>query len=298
METNAFRKRQQALPRNPEEEAAAYAAEADASPDGFTQATLMRTLSLTERSDCLAWLNSKDNQKWWIGQDSISTTNLQMLNHGEWLSDEVDTFYFKLLAKRDAELTAENPGRTRSHFITSFFFTKLIDEERRGAIASVAEKKVSVSIGIGGVLVTDKRYEYSNVRARTRPGGTCCCWTRSSCRAIWGTSTGLASARSLRRRRFSTTTTSGGKATATSTPSCSISKDEAKQHSTPFDRDEWNRVQNDMHNTPQQQNVCDCGVFACTNADFLSVDFTGLNYTQPDIPEQRLRFVHKCGCVR
>jgi len=93
METNAFRKRQQALPRNPEEEAAAYAAEADASPDGFTHATLMRTLSLTERSDCLAWLNSKDNQKWWIGQDSISTTNLQMLNHGEWLSDEVVTFY-------------------------------------------------------------------------------------------------------------------------------------------------------------------------------------------------------------
>jgi len=123
METNAFRKRQQALPRNPEEEAAAYAAEADASPDGFTQATLMRTLSLTERSDCLAWLNSKDNQKWWIGQDSISTTNLQMLNHEEWLSDEVVTFYFKLLAKRDAELTAKNPGRTRSHFITYFFFT-------------------------------------------------------------------------------------------------------------------------------------------------------------------------------
>ena len=61
METNAFRKRQQALPRNPEEEAAADAAEADASPDGFTHATLMRTLSLTERSDCLAWLNSKDN---------------------------------------------------------------------------------------------------------------------------------------------------------------------------------------------------------------------------------------------
>ena len=54
---------------------------------------------------------------------SISTTNLQMLNHGEWLSDEVVTFYFKLLAKRDAELTAKNPGRTRSHFITYFFFT-------------------------------------------------------------------------------------------------------------------------------------------------------------------------------
>jgi len=48
-----------------------------------------------------------------------------------------------------------------------------------------------------------------------------------------------------------------------------------------------------MHNSPQQQNVCDCGVFACTNADILSADFTGLNYTQPDIPEHRLRFVHK-----
>jgi len=69
----------------------------------------------------------------------------------------------------------ENPGRTRSHFFASFFFTMMIDEKRRGAIASVAEKKVSASISIGGVLVADKRYEYLNVWARTRLGRTCCC---------------------------------------------------------------------------------------------------------------------------
>ena len=71
----------------------------------------------------------------------------------------------------------------------------------------------------------------------------------------------------------------------------------AKGYPGTFDRSEWTLVETDMATTPQQQNGYDCGVFACTAADFLSVGVEDLPYDQSEIREQRLRFVHKITSV-
>jgi len=222
-----------------------------------------------ERSDCQALLNSNNNMKWEIEMDSISTTNLQTLNHGCWLSDEVISFYFKLLAKRDAELTAENPGRKRSHFFNSFFFAKLIDD--------------------------DNGYKYSNVKrwGKKAPGGNVLLLDKVIVPCNLGNSHWTCICAFLKEKKIQYYDSFAGQGNRYLNALLQYLEDEAKKHGTPFDRDEWELVPTDLHKTPQQQNGYDCGVFTCTCADFLSVGLAGLDFSQPDIREQRLRFVHK-----
>ena len=63
----------------------------------------------------------------------------------------------------------------------------------------------------------------------------------------------------------------------------------AKGYTFPFNPDEWALV---APSCPQQENGYDCGVFSCTNADFLSVD-APLEYSQGDVKGNRDRICSK-----
>jgi hypothetical protein len=63
-----------------------------------------------------------------LGPDSVQRASLHRLQPGEWLNDEVISYFYVMLAKRDEELCSQDPSRKRSHFFKSFFMTKLLNE--------------------------------------------------------------------------------------------------------------------------------------------------------------------------
>ena len=63
-----------------------------------------------------------------LGPDSVQRASLHRLQLGEWLNDEVISYFYVMLAKRDEELCSQDPSRKRSHFFKSFFMTKLLNE--------------------------------------------------------------------------------------------------------------------------------------------------------------------------
>ncbi|KAL7539154.1 hypothetical protein ACHAXR_009074, partial [Thalassiosira sp. AJA248-18] len=81
------------------------------------------------------------------GANSVQRGSLQTLNPGVWLNDEILNFFIQqCLAKRDEKLCANEPGRKRSHFFSSFFIQKMFDEKNNN-------KKLN------------GQYNYNNVKA-------------------------------------------------------------------------------------------------------------------------------------
>eukprot|EP00977_Amphora_coffeiformis_P012558 scaffold3132_cov158-Amphora_coffeaeformis.AAC.3 len=66
--------------------------------------------------------------------DFVTRKNMQTLQPGAWLSDEVIHFFLAMLAKRDEELCQEDSTRKRSHFFKSFFMTKLTNEGHQNPV--------------------------------------------------------------------------------------------------------------------------------------------------------------------
>lgn len=62
------------------------------------------------------------------GTDSVQRSSIQTLQPGQWLGDEVISYFYLMLAKRDEDLCQQDPSRKRSHFFKSFFITKLLNE--------------------------------------------------------------------------------------------------------------------------------------------------------------------------
>ena len=112
------------------------------------------------------------------------------------------------------------------------------------------------------MLVTDKRYEYSNVKewGKNAPGGNALLLDKVIVPCKLGNEHWTCICAFIKEKKIQYYDSFGGQGNRYLDALLQYLQDEAKQHSTPFDRDEWNLVQNDMHNTPQQQNVCDCGV--------------------------------------
>jgi Ulp1 protease family, C-terminal catalytic domain len=83
-----------------------------------------------------------------IGSQPIQRQNFATLKPGKWLSDEVISGYLKLLAERDAHLCRDNKKKP-THFFTSFFMSKLLNEGHRDPNV-------------------DGTYEYKNVKTWSR----------------------------------------------------------------------------------------------------------------------------------
>jgi hypothetical protein len=62
------------------------------------------------------------------GTDSVQRASMQTLQPGQWVGDEVITYFLLMLSKRDEEMSQKDPARKRCHFFKSFFFTKLLNE--------------------------------------------------------------------------------------------------------------------------------------------------------------------------
>jgi hypothetical protein len=62
------------------------------------------------------------------GADSVQRASMQTLQPGQWVGDEVISYFLLMLSKRDEELCQKDPSRKRCHFFKSFFFTKLLNE--------------------------------------------------------------------------------------------------------------------------------------------------------------------------
>jgi len=107
------------------------------------------------------------------------------------------------------------------------------------------------------VLVTDKRYEYSNVKewGKNAPGGNALLLDKVIVPCKLGNEHWTCICAFIKEKKIQYYDSFGGQGNRYLDALLQYLQDEAKQHSTPFDRDEWNLVQNDMHNTPQQQNV-------------------------------------------
>jgi hypothetical protein len=60
--------------------------------------------------------------------DKIVRNSMRRLKPGSWLNDEAIHYFYVLLRRRDAKVCRKYPGKRRSHFFKSFFFSKLLDE--------------------------------------------------------------------------------------------------------------------------------------------------------------------------
>lgn len=121
--------------RQDAEMAAREQAEAEAEAAAAAQAnrasTLLRDLTDEEAEivrDAIYGIGRPDEILATSDTDSVQRQSLHKLQPGVWLNDEVIHYFLLMLARRDAELAAKQPGRKRCHFFKSFFITKLLDE--------------------------------------------------------------------------------------------------------------------------------------------------------------------------
>ena len=80
------------------------------------------SFAMNSTSRPLEILQQKENE-------SITRESMHSLQDGERLVDEVVNYYLYLIANRDEELSRVYPSRRRNHVFTSFFMTKLLNQE-------------------------------------------------------------------------------------------------------------------------------------------------------------------------
>lgn len=112
-------------------EQAEQEAEVAAAAQANRASTLLRDLTDEEAEivrDAIYGIGRPDEILATSDTDSVQRQSLHKLQPGVWLNDEVIHYFLLMLARRDAELAAKQPGRKRCHFFKSFFITKLLDE--------------------------------------------------------------------------------------------------------------------------------------------------------------------------
>jgi hypothetical protein len=120
--------------------------------------SLMQQLSAEDHNRVMHALNDIGPPTQVIAQDgldSIQRESIQRLSPGQWLNDEVISYFLVMLSKRDEEMCREDPSRKRCHFFKSFFITKLLNEGHTNP-------------------AIDGKYEYKNVKRWSKKvPGTC-----------------------------------------------------------------------------------------------------------------------------
>ena len=93
--------------------------------------SLMRPLTDEERAiveESMYGIGSVDQVIARSGTDSVQRGSMQTLQPGQWVGDEVISYFLLMLSNRDQELCQKDPQRKRCHFFKSFFMTKLLNE--------------------------------------------------------------------------------------------------------------------------------------------------------------------------
>ena len=185
---------------------------------------------------------------------------------GEWLYDEAINMYMWLLQGRDAHrvLLANERGDSKkpSHFFNSFFFEKLLSEglPNYELVKRFANKITSTK---GNVFKLDKIFAPVNV------GGTHWCMLVAY----------------VQQRRIQYYDSFGGsgeqyldamKVFLENEATKWVDDGSVPQHL--LDLNAWALVRTQRATTPQQNNCCDCGVFSCTFANYISQDLE-LNFS-------------------
>jgi len=201
--------------------------------------------------------------------DSVQRKSIHTLRPGKWLNDEVIHYFYSMLAKRDEALSAANPGRKRSHFFMSFFFTKLFDEGATNEYRYSNVKRWSKKVPGKDIFALDKICVACNVLQ-----------THWTCVVIF-----------MQEKRIQFYDSMRGDGYHYSDGLLQYLKDEwaAKKGGELPDADKW-RIVGAETGIPRQLNGFDCGVFTCMFADFLSVD-RPLSFDQSHIDQCRHRIV-------
>jgi len=182
-------------------------------------ASLLRTLSPEElaRIDTAMRTGDDEDVLAETEMDACNRHSLRTLRPGTWVNDEAIHYFLVMLAKRDAQLCANDPKRRRSHFFKSFFMTQLRNEYNADNPGEYTyrnvkrwSKKVPGTYFCRGLsIVLDTHFSLSDTvssptlvsQARTFLPST-----RSSSPSTKTTSTGSAPASLCRRSEFSSTT--------------------------------------------------------------------------------------------
>lgn len=201
--------------------------------------------------------------------DSVQRKSIHTLRPAEWLNDEVIHYFYSMLAKRDEALSAANPGRKRSHFFMSFFFTKLFDEGATNEYKYSNVKRWSKKVPGKDIFALDKVCFACNVLQ-----------THWTCVVIF-----------MQEKRIQFYDSMRGDGYHYSDGLLQYLKDEwaAKKGGELPDADKWTVVGAET-GVPRQTNGYDCGVFTCMFADFLSID-RPLSFNQGHIDQCRHRIV-------
>ena len=184
--------------------------------------------------------------------DYITRQNMQTLRPGCWLSDEVIHFFLAMLAQRDQDLCAADPGRKRSHFFKSFFMTKLLNE---------------------GHATQSGVYEYRNVKRWSKkvPGKDIFNLDKIVFPINVNRSHWVCVVAFMQEKKIQFYDSMGDDGMEFLQAVFRYIQDEhldKKKKPLP-DVDQWQLVPC-TNDTPQQLNLVDCGVFTCMFADFVT----------------------------
>jgi hypothetical protein len=200
--------------------------------------------------------------------DSVQRKSMRTLRPGQWLNDEVIAYFFKMLAHRDEALTEANPGRKRSHFFNSFFFTKLFDEGGTEQYTYKNVKRWSKKVPGKDIFALDKIFFTCNVSQSH--------WT---CAVVF-----------MEEKRIQYYDSLGSDGYGYTKGLMRYLEDEwaAKKGGGELpDKDQWTIVGGE-DSVPHQENGYDCGVFTCMFGDFLSLN-RPLSFNQTHIHQCRER---------
>lgn len=192
----------------------------------------------------------------------IRQKDLALLSPRQWLNDEIVNVFFELI---EARAKRKDPGKPnlKIMILTSYFTVKF-----------------------------DRGYSYSSVRNWSKKRGFKLIEMDKVLIPIHvsGNHWCLAVINFIK-KRFEYYDSMGGRNDTILGHLRNYVKDEAKLHSgqADYDMSEW--VNYTPQDIPAQHNGYDCGVFACTYADYLSEDLP-FTFTQEHIPNFRLKMVN------
>lgn len=197
----------------------------------------------------------------------ITRNDMATLRPGAWLNDEVVNFFMMLLKDR-AKCDMQGPRKLpRVHFMNTQFYPKLAETAKgydyHGSVRRWT-KRENVDIFSMDLLVVPIHCHGNH-------------WTLA-----------LVNFGEQRLEFFDSLGGSPGHVLDTLRRYLNDESMDKKQ--APFNLEGWSNLVHSTSKIPRQRNSHDCGVFMCTNADFLSQGAV-LDYSQEDMPYLRRRMV-------
>jgi len=207
-------------------------------------------------------------------RSTVSRSDLAVLLPEGWLNDEVINFYFSLLAQRNDRLREEK-GWPKCHFMSTFFFSKLIGGSFAGEVAynyaNVKRwtKKVDV-FSMDLLLIPVNLGNLHWALLTIDLAKTCINYYDS----LGGSGTHVINALG----RWLEDESRAKRGVALDTSHCGANFWTRRSHGKTI---------------PQQNNMSDCGVFTCEFAQTLSKGSSDFGFSAEDMPYMRRRVCHE-----